>query len=118
MTNAGLGAVARETSGETLLWTGAARTLLTDASASAAETEETMRVKENISRTLNVKGRGCKKPTSGLGECEDESKQRKRGVRFSSTARLTLYTSEGMHIAYGDSIRISNIGASIRGYEG
>ena len=56
MTNAGLGAVARETSGETLLWTGAARTLLTDASASAAETEETMWVKENISRTLNEKG--------------------------------------------------------------
>ena len=56
MTNAGLGAVARETSGETLLWTGAASTLLTDASASAAETEETMRVKENISRTLNEKG--------------------------------------------------------------
>ena len=95
MTNAGLGAVARETSGETLLWTGAASTLLTDASASAAETEETMRVKENISRTLNVKGRGCKKPTSGLEEREDESKQRKRGMRFSSTARLALYTSEG-----------------------
>ena len=56
MTNAGLGAVAREMSGETLLWTGAASTLLTDASASAAETEETMRVKENISRTLNEKG--------------------------------------------------------------
>ena len=36
--------------------TGTARTLLTDASASAAETEETMRVKENISRTLNEKG--------------------------------------------------------------
>ena len=61
MTNAGLGAVARDTSGETLLWTGAASTLLTDASASAAETEEIMRVKENISRTLNKKGRGCKR---------------------------------------------------------
>ena len=74
MTNAGLGAAERATRGA-----GAARTLLTEASASAAETEETMRVKENISRTFNVKGRGCKKPTSGLEECEDESKQRKRG---------------------------------------
>ena len=32
-------------------WMGTARALATDASASAAETEETMRVKENISRT-------------------------------------------------------------------
>ena len=80
MTNAGLGAVARETSGETLLWTGAASTLLTDASASAAETEETMRVKENISRTLimivtttkKVWCEGSKKPTSGLEKCESE----------------------------------------------
>ena len=76
MTNAGLGAVARETSGETLLWTGAASTLLTDASASAAETEEIMRVKENISGTLNKnkKSVDVKKPTSGLEKCEDESK--------------------------------------------
>ena len=51
MTNAGLGAVARETSGETLLWTGAARTLLTEASASAAVTEVIMREKENIAGT-------------------------------------------------------------------
>lgn len=48
MTNAGLGAVARATSGVTFVLMGTARTLLTDASASAAETEEIMRVKENI----------------------------------------------------------------------
>ena len=51
MTNAGLGAAERATRGA-----GAARTLLTEASASAAETEEIMRAKENISRTLNEKG--------------------------------------------------------------
>ena len=55
MTNAGLGAAARATSGETFVWMGTARTLLTDANASAAETEVIMRVKENISRTLNKK---------------------------------------------------------------
>ena len=50
MTNAGLGAAERATSGA-----GAARTLLTEASASAAETEEIMRAKENISRTSKKK---------------------------------------------------------------
>ena len=52
MTNAGLGAVARVTSGPALLLaTGIARTLLREASASAAETEKIMRVKENIAWT-------------------------------------------------------------------
>lgn len=51
MTNAGLGIAARDTSDVTLDWIGAARTLLTDAITSAAETEEIMRVKEDISRT-------------------------------------------------------------------
>ena len=71
MTNAGLGAAERATRGA-----GAARTLLTEASASAAETEEIMRVKENISGTLNKnkKSVDVKKPTSGLEKCEDESK--------------------------------------------
>ena len=44
----------RAASGETS-GVGAARTLLMDASARAAETEVIMRVKENISRTLNEK---------------------------------------------------------------
>ena len=76
MTNAGLGAAERATRGA-----GAARTLLTEASASAAETEEIMRAKENISRTLRKRQRQkreeseeCKKPTSGLEKCEDERK--------------------------------------------
>ena len=50
MTNAGLGAAERATRGA-----GAARTLLTEASASAAETEAIMRVEENISGTLIIK---------------------------------------------------------------
>ena len=51
MTNAGLGTVARDTKGAACFATGTARTLLTEASASAAETEVIMREKENISGT-------------------------------------------------------------------
>ena len=48
MTNAGLGIVARDTRGAACLAMGTARTLLTEANASAAETEVIMREKENI----------------------------------------------------------------------
>ena len=59
---------------------GAARTLLMEASARAAETEVIMRAKENISRTsimivTTTKKVWCEesqKPTSGLEKCEDE----------------------------------------------
>ena len=51
-TKAGLGIeTAREASGAAWLGTGTARTLLTEANASAAETEVIMREKENIAGT-------------------------------------------------------------------